>query len=71
MVGWGDSGSRTSFRTAPSGGFPCGFSVMGRLGPVHEAGQAVDLHGCRAYRVVGLGLKSHGTHIFENIYPQA
>ena len=36
-------------RTAPFGGFPCGFNTVGRLGPLHEAGQAVGLHGRRAY----------------------
>ena len=62
MAGWGDLGSHTGFRTAPSGGFPCGFSVVGRRRPFHEAGQAVGLCGRRAYRAMGLGLKSHGTH---------
>ena len=62
MAGWGDLGSHTGFRNAHSGGFPCGFSVVGRLGPLHEAGQAVGLRGRRAYRAVGLGLKSHDTH---------
>ena len=32
------------FRTALSGGFPCGFSVVDRLGPLYEAGQAVGLY---------------------------
>ena len=41
----GDLGSHTGFRTAPSGGFPCGFSVVDRLGSFHEAGQAVGLRG--------------------------
>ena len=49
MVGWGDSGSQTGSRTAPSGGFLCGFNIVDRLGPLHEAGQAVDLRGRRAY----------------------
>ena len=49
----GDSGSHTASRTAPSGGFPCGFKIVGHLGPLHEAGQEVGL---------GLGLKSYGTH---------
>ena len=62
MADWGDLGSHTSFMTAPSSGFPCGFSVVGRLGSLPEAGQAVGLRGRRAYRAVGLCLKSHGTH---------
>ena len=37
------------FRTVLSGGFPCGFSVMGRLGPLHEVGQAMGLCGRWAY----------------------
>ena len=45
MVGWGDLGSRTGSRTAPSGGFPCGFNIVGRLWPLHEAGHAVGLLG--------------------------
>ena len=49
MVGWGDLGSHTGFKTALSGGFPCGFSVMGRLGPLHEAGQAMGMCGRGAY----------------------
>ena len=49
VAGWGDSGSHTGFRTALSGGFPCGFSVMGRLGPLHEAGQAMSMCGRWAY----------------------
>ena len=49
MAGWGDSGSQTGSRTASSGGFPCGFNIGGRLGPLHEAGQAVDLRGRWAY----------------------
>ena len=32
-------------RTAPSGGFPCGFNIVSRLGPLHEAGQKVGLCG--------------------------
>ena len=62
MASWGDLGSHTGFRTVPSGGFPCGFSIAGCLGSLHEAGQAVGLRGRRAYRAVCLGLKSHGTH---------
>ena len=49
-------------RTASSGGFLCRFNIVGCLGPLHEVGQAVGLRGRRAYLVVGLGLKSHGTH---------
>ena len=49
VVGRGDSGSHTGFRTALSGRFPCGFSVMGRLGPLHEAGQAMGLCGRWVY----------------------
>ena len=30
-------------RTAPSGGFLCGFNIVGPFGPLHEAGQAVGL----------------------------
>ena len=36
-------------RTAPFDGFPCGFNIVGRLGPLHEAGQAVGLRGRRSY----------------------
>ena len=49
VAGWGDSGSHTGFRIALFGGFPCGFSVMGRLGLLYEAGQAMGLCGCWAY----------------------
>ena len=49
MAGWGDSGSQTGSRTASSGGFLCGFNIVGRLRQLHEAGQAVGLRGCRAY----------------------
>ena len=38
IAGWGDSGSQTASRTAPSCGFPCGFNIVGRLWPLHEAG---------------------------------
>ena len=31
--------------------------MVGRLGPFHEAGQAVGSRGRWVYRVVGLGLK--------------
>ena len=62
MADWGDLGSHMGFRTAPSSGFSCGFSVVGRLGLLYEAGQAVGLRWRQAYRAVGLGLKSHGTH---------
>ena len=41
MAGWGDSGSQTGSRTASSGGFLCGFNIVGRLGPLHEAGHIV------------------------------
>ena len=50
MVRWPSGGTRDPtrvFKTAPSGGFPCDFNVG--LGPFHEAGQAVGLHGCRGY----------------------
>ena len=33
-------GSRTAF----SGGFPCGFNIVGRLGPLHEAGHIVGAY---------------------------
>ena len=52
MVRWPAGGTRDStrvFKTAPSDGFPCDFNVVCRLGPFHEAGQAVGLHGCRGY----------------------
>ena len=49
IVGWGDLGSQTGSKTAPSGGFPCDFNTVARLEPLHEAGQAVGLHRCRAY----------------------
>ena len=38
MAGWEDSGSQTGCRTAPSGGFPSGFNIVGRLGPLRETG---------------------------------
>ena len=46
MAGWGDSGSRTGSRTAPSGGFSCGFNIVGWF---MRWARAVDLHGRRAY----------------------
>ena len=49
IAGWGDLGSQTGSKTAPSGGFPCDFNTVARLEPLHEAGQAVGLHGCRVY----------------------
>ena len=49
MAGWGDSGSQTTSRTAPFGGFPCDFTIVGRLGPLHEAGNAMGLCRRRAY----------------------
>ena len=45
----GDSGSYTGSRTAPSGWFLCGFSIVGRLGQLHEEGQALGLRGRWAY----------------------
>ena len=33
------------FRTAMFGGFQCDLSVMGRLGPLYEAGQPMGLCG--------------------------
>ena len=39
MASWGDLGSHTGSKTAPSGGFPCGFNTVGRLRPLHEAGR--------------------------------
>ena len=33
------------FGTALSGGFLCGFNIVGRLGLLHEVGQAVGLRG--------------------------
>ena len=47
MAGYEDSGSQTGSRTTPSGGFLCGFNIVGRFGPLHEAGQAVGLRGRR------------------------
>ena len=35
------------FRIALSGGFSCGFNTVGRLGPLHEVGQAVGLRGLK------------------------
>ena len=63
MTDWGDLGSHTGFRTAPSGGFPCDFSIVVRLGSLHETGQEVGLCGRQAYSTMDLGLKNHGTHI--------
>ena len=37
------------YRIASSDWFPCGFNIVGFLGPLHEAGQAVGLHGQWAY----------------------
>ena len=31
MPDWGDLGSQTGSRTAPSGGFPCDFNIIGRF----------------------------------------
>ena len=53
-------------RTAPSGGFLCGFNIVGRLGPLHEAGQAVGLCGRRAP-----GLLSRGSGLKRPWYSQA
>ena len=49
MAGCGDLGPQTGSRSAPSGGFPCGFNIVGLLGLLHEAGQAMGLHGRQAY----------------------
>ena len=49
MTGWGVSGPQTGSRTAPSGGFQCSFNIVGRLGPLHEASQAMGLRRRRAY----------------------
>ena len=51
-----------SSRIAPSGGFPCGFNIVGRLRPLHEVGHAMGLRGRQAYYAVGLSLESHSTH---------
>ena len=59
MAGWGVSGPQTGSRTAPSGGFPCGFNTVGRLRPLHEVGQAV-----------GLGLLNSGSGPKKPWYPQ-
>ena len=62
MVNWGgDSGSQTGSKTAPSGGFPFDFNIVGRLRPLHEASHVMGLRGRQPYRAVGLGLKSHNT----------
>ena len=31
IAGWGDLGSQTGSKTAPSGGFPCEFNTVGAL----------------------------------------
>ena len=49
MANWGDLGSQTGSRTAPSGEFSCGFNTVNRLRPLHKGGQAVGLCGRRAY----------------------
>ena len=49
MAAWRVSGPHMGSRTAPSSGFPCGFNTMGRLVPLHEAGQEVGLRERRAY----------------------
>ena len=49
MADWGDSGSQTGSRTAPSGGFLCGFNIVGCLRPLHEAGKVMGLRGRRTY----------------------
>ena len=36
-------------RTALSSGFLCGFNTVGRLGLLHEAGQAMGMRGRRTY----------------------
>ena len=35
------------FGNALSGGFPCGFNTVGRLGPLGEVGQEVVLRGLK------------------------
>ena len=45
MANWGDLGSQTGSRTAPSGGFPCGFNTVNRLRPLHKACQVVAYAG--------------------------
>ena len=52
----GDLGSYTGSKILPSGWFPCGFDIVGRPGPLHEAGQALGLLSS------GSGPKDHGTH---------
>ena len=42
----GDSGPQTGSRAVPSGWFPCGFHIAGRLGPLHMVGQAEGLRRC-------------------------
>ena len=37
------------FRTLLSSWFMCGFNMVGRLGLLHKAGQAMGLHGRCAY----------------------
>ena len=49
MAGWGDSGSQTGSRIAPSGGFSCGFNIVGCLGTLHEEGHVVGLRRRRTY----------------------
>ena len=46
------------FKIIPSSQFPYDFNMVGRLGPLHEEGQALGLHEHWAYRVMGLGLKA-------------
>ena len=43
--------------TAPSGGFPCGFNIVGRLEPLHEVGKVVGLHGAPGLLSSGFGPK--------------
>ena len=43
-------------KTTPSSQFPCGFNIMGCLGPLHVAGQALRL------LIRGSRPKGHGTH---------
>ena len=49
MTGWETRDPRQGYRILPSGWFPYGFNIVGRLRPLHEAGQAVGLQGRWAY----------------------
>ena len=43
MAGQGTRDPKRGSKTAPSRGFLCDFNIVGRLGPLHDAGHKVGL----------------------------